>query len=318
MKLFHETKIDFYSERELKICVVSDIHFSYQVKDNKLDALIKKLRERNPDYIFLPGDLVDSNDMIFDPAEEKRLLNFLENLGKIGKLIISQGNHDVYKKASKAYRKKTGDTWELFENTAFTNKLRKLKNVVYLDNEKYEDKNIFVLGLTQSPNYYNFFNQKRKVTIFNPVNENVEIFLKELDALDKKLLTNLPKNKLKFALIHSPVALNDLRAKAKLKEFNYFISGHMHNGIIPPILDELSRTTRGIVSPTRNLFPSNIRNTIKTPEDKNIVAGAITTWHECTGPAHHLNALYPSYFMTLTFNPKNQKKPITKKKYLKF
>ena len=159
MKLFHETHINFYSDSPLKICVISDIHFSYQVKNKKLNALLLKLRARKPDYIFLPGDLVDCNDMIFKPSEEARLLKFLENLGEIAPTLIAKGNHDVYKTASKEHKKKTGDNWELFENTDFIKKVRALKNVFYLDNEAYEDEKIYALGFTQSPEYFNFFNK---------------------------------------------------------------------------------------------------------------------------------------------------------------
>ena len=320
MRLFHETKLKFYSKHELKVCVISDVHFSYQVTDYKLNSLLDKLRERKPDYIFLPGDLIDSNDMIFKPSEEERLLRFLTQLGEVAPTLISVGNHDVYKKASKEYKKKTGEKWEIFENKEFIFKIKKLKNIYYLDNSVYEDAKIYVFGFTQEPAYYNFLNKAKKVSIFHPVNEDVEEMLRELDKLDQKLISKLPKNKLKFALIHSPVCLGDFRVKAELSEFDYFISGHMHNGVVPPIVDEFWWGTRGIVSPTRNILPAGIRNTIKTSADKSIVAGAVTTWHECTGVAHNLNALYPSYFMTLEFSKDKSlmKNPEVTKKYLNY
>lgn len=319
MKLFHETKIKFYSKKALKICVISDIHFSYQVKNEKLDALILKLRERKPDYIFIPGDLIDSNDMIFEKTEEERLLYWLSRLGEIATVILSVGNHDVYKKASKKYKKKTGNSWEIFENLEFIEKVNNLSNVHYLNDEVYEDSRIYVLGFTQKPEYYNF-SSKKHVTVFNPVDEDIEEMLRELDDLDQKKIQNLPKNKLKFALIHSPVYLNEYRVKAELAEFDYFISGHMHNGIVPPVVDEFWRGTRGVVSPTKNMLPAGIRNTIKTTEDKSIIAGAVTTWHECTGLAHNLNAFYPSYFMTLEFLPEDylKREPEVTKKYLNY
>ena len=50
MRLFHETNIKFYSKKtQPKICVISDIHFSYQITDDKLDSLKEKLAERKPD-----------------------------------------------------------------------------------------------------------------------------------------------------------------------------------------------------------------------------------------------------------------------------
>jgi predicted MPP superfamily phosphohydrolase len=320
MKLFHETTIKFYSKKsQPKICIISDIHFSYRVKDKKLNALREKLKERNPDYIFIPGDIVDSNDMIVDKSEEKRLLNWLESLGKIATVLISEGNHDTYKKASKEHKKQTGDKWEVIKNTDFIKKVNELENVHYLDNEVYEDKNVYVLGLTLSAHYYCLFaSDKKKNT--SPTGENVEQFLKELDDLDQKLITNLPKNKLKFALIHSPCHLNDFRVKAELAEFDYFISGHMHNGLVPPIIDELWRSDRGLINPTKIFFTEQTRTSRKTLSEKSIIAGAITSWHESLGLAHNLNALYPSYFITLEFTNNDQyaRKPYVRKKYLNY
>lgn len=65
-----------------------------------------------------------------------------------------------------------------------------LDNVHYLDNEKYEDKNIYVLGLTLSAKYYCLFKSDKKNA---KDGENVNELLKELDDIDQKLIANLPK-----------------------------------------------------------------------------------------------------------------------------
>lgn len=319
MKLFHETTIKFYSKTSSpKICILSDIHFSSQVKDKRLNSITEKIRERNPDYIFIPGDLVDSNDMIAKASEENRLLNWLKSLGEITTVIISKGNHDFYKKPDKKLRFK--DDWDICSNSAFVKKVNQLENVHYLDNESYEDKEIYVFGFTLKPEYYSFFDLKRRVTIFHPTNENLNEFLKELDDIDQKLITNLPKDKLKFILVHSPVYLNEYRVQAELEEFDFFVSGHMHNGIVPPVIDELWRSSTGFVSPTHNMLPRNIRTTSKTINNKMVIAGAVTTWHECGGLLHNFNAFYPTYFMTLEFTKSSRyaRKPDITKKYLNF
>ena len=317
MKLFHETNIKFYSKTKTpKICVISDIHFSYRVKDEKLNSLVDKLIERNPDYIFIPGDLVDSNDMISNAEEEARLLSWLEKLGKIATVLISKGNHDVYKKASKSHRQKTGNKWEVIDNSNFVKKVNALDNIYYLDNEKYEDKNIYVLGLTLSAKYYCLFKSDKKNT---KDGENVNELLKELDDIDQKLIANLPKGKLKFALIHSPAKLDDFRVQAELAEFDYFISGHMHNGLVTPVISEIWQSDRGVINPSRKPGAHNSRLSRRTIENKMIITGAVTTWHESVGVFHKLNTLYPSYFTTLEFTKNEQyKKPDITRKYLNY
>ena len=320
MKLFHETKIQVYSKKSLKIEILSDVHFSYRVKNKKLNALAKKLRNRKPNYIFISGDLIDSNNMIENPSEEKRLLKWLESLGEIAPTIISKGNHDDYHKNSRAERKQTGEHWGLAKNsTTFIKKVNKLENVHYLDNEIFEDENIYVLGLSLSPKYYRLFHSDRKDKTIPP-GENLEQLLKEIDQLDQKLIKNLPKGKQKFALIHSPWHLDNPIVKTKLKEFDFFVSGHMHNGLIIPIVFELWPGDRGIVNASRKVGAKNTRLSSRTLKSGLIITGAVTTWHESVGAFHNLNLLYPSYFTTLEFkNSENlKKKPKVTKRYLNY
>ncbi len=320
MKLFHETNIKFYRKEELKICVFSDIHFSYQVTDERLNSLVEKMRERKPNYILIPGDIVDSNDMISDPSEEKRLLNWLKTLGEIAPVLISEGNHDIYKKATPERKKQIKSRWEIVKNTDFIAKVNALENVYYLDNEKYEDKNIYVLGVTLNAPYYRLYkNDDKYRRLISPTGEDPDEFLRILDNLDQKLITNLPKGKLKIALIHSPAHLDDYRIQAELSEFDYLVAGHMHNGLVTPLVDELWRSDRGVVSASKRIVAKNTRLSRRSLSKKMIITGAVTTWHESVGIAHNLNAFYPSYFITLEFlNDERFKKPNITKKYLNF
>ena len=319
MKLFHETKIKLYSQKNLKICVISDIHFSYRVRNKKLDALAKKLESRKPDYIFVPGDIVDSNNMIKKESEEKRLLAWLEKLGKIAPTILSEGNHDVYNKTTKAERKKTGNRWAIYQNPDFRKKVNKLENVSYLNNEVFEDENIYVLGLTLSPKTYCLLKEEKKIKKASKTGEDIEEFLKTLAKI-KKLIKNLPKDKMKFALIHTPASLSEKSIKSELSEFDFLVSGHMHNGLVTPLFFELWPSDRGIVNAARKVGAKNTRLSKKTLKEGLIITGAVTTWHESVGTFHNLNLLYPSYFTTLEFkNEKSLKKsPKVTKRYLNY
>lgn len=319
MKLFHETKIQAYSKTELKFSIISDIHFSYRVKNKKLNALKEKLARRKPNYIFISGDIVDSNNMIEKASEEKRLLKWLESLGEVAPVIIEKGNHDDYHKTSKEERKKTGERWSVVKNTTFLKKVNKLKNVHYLDNDAFEDKNIYVLCVSLSPKYYQLFKSDKKNKDLPP-GENLDELLKTLDKLDKKLIKNLPKGKKKFALIHSPYHLDNPKVQEKLKEFDFFVSGHMHNGLVTPIASELWFGDRGIVNATRKVGAKNTRLSYRTLKSGLIITGAVTTWHECTGVFHNLNLLYPSYFTTLELkkSEKLKKHPKVTKRYLNY
>lgn len=318
MKLFHETKIKLYSKNKLKICVLSDIHFSYRVKNQKLESLLSKLAARKPDYIFIPGDIVDSNNMIEKASEEKRLLNWLENLGKICPTILSEGNHDVYHKNNKLERKKTKNHWAIYQNHEFKRKVNQLENVYYLDNEAFEDEHVYIFCLTLTPKTYCLLREEKDMMHASESGEDIEEFLKTLKKVERKI-KNLPKEKMKFALIHSPASLSNPKIKSELSEFDYLISGHMHNGLVTPLLSEIWPSNRGIVNPARKIGAKNTRLSKKTLSEGLIITGAVTTWHESVGIAHNLNLLYPSYFTTLEFtNDPKYKKPSVRKRYLNY
>ena len=47
--------------------------------------------------------------------------------------------------------------------------------------------------------------------------------------------------------------------REKLSSYDLILSGHMHNGCIPPIIDELVKNNRGIIAPNKKIFPKNAR-----------------------------------------------------------
>ena len=329
MRLFHLTKYTFYRpdffrnflkkrKDPFRIALIADLHFSYKVTDRKLNSLIKFLKKREPRYILMPGDFVDSLTMIQVPGEQERFLDFIKKLAKVAPLMISMGNHDVYEKLPNKRGSRAGLVrgWKISTDTTLIARMAALPNVHVLNDAAYEDDDVYFVGFANSNDYYNITG-KGKDTPFNPRHESVKQMGIELDALDQKLLKDLPKHKLKIALIHSPVCLKEKEITDRLKEFDYFVSGHMHNGIVPPVFDEIIRNSGGLLSPTKELFPTNARNTMRKNGDKLIVTGAVTTFHECTGPIQYLNALYPSYITELNFSKdkKYKRKPGISRKY---
>ena len=310
MKIFQETTYKLYRKtplfsgqsKSLKIAVISDIHFSRLVKTLKLRAIIKQFELARPDYIFITGDLVDTLECVDFLSERERFLSFLKNLTDISsvrKMIVSLGNHDFYRTSED----KKG--WLIVRDKEFLKSLREVPNLVLLDDEVYQDDDIFCFGYTQKKSYYTE----------DGVNfaENAEAQLEDLT----KTLANLPEppaDKLKFALIHAPTHLQTPDIEFLLQPFDYVLSGHMHNGIVPPVLDELWLSQKGIISPTKKLFSGTCRHTLETYDDKLIVVGPVTTFHAHLGLLEKLNVFYPTY---LTYLEISDKKTYARKPYVK-
>ena len=301
MKLIHETNYKIYNQKikeDIKISILSDLHFSYCITNEKLKRILNKIKKINPNYILFPGDLIDSTDMIIDENEKQRLLSWIKELGMIAPTIISIGGHDFYKKqiipGTNKHRWIYKYPKELFEQ------ISNLNNIYLLDNSSYEDNNIFVVGYTQSMEYYHpiINNTKGKLS---PIKENKELMVQELKHL-KTIIANIPKDKINLLLVHSPVYLTDPTILQEIENYDYYISGHMHNGMVPPILNEIWMSNRGIIAPSRDLFPKNSRNTFKQKEDKLIVNAPLTTFHENHGMFSKFNFLYPSYISVIDFS----------------
>ena len=301
-KLYHKTPLFSGQSKSLKIAVISDIHFSRLVKNLKLRAIIKQFELARPDYIFIPGDLIDTLECVDSESERQRFLNFLQNLTAISsvrKMIVGLGNHDFYR----IPENKKG--WLIVRNQTFLRSLRQVPKLVLLDDQIYQDDDIYCFGYTQKKSYYTE----------DGVNfaENAEAQLEDLT----KTLANLPEpptDKLKFALIHAPTHLQTPDIEFLLQPFDYILSGHMHNGLVPPVLDEFWRNQKGIISPTKKLFSGACRHTLKTYDDKLIVVGPVTTFHAHLGLLEKLNVFYPTY---LTYLEISDKKTYARKPYVK-
>ncbi len=290
-KMQHITTYQLYRSsinNDIKIVSISDLHFSTKVSDCKLQCLYERILKINPKYLFIAGDLIDSS--VVEEEEKVRLLHWLERLSRICTICISIGNHEFYKYEN--YIDESGQkrkTRFYFNNEIFE-EISNISNVYVLNNDVYEDDSLYVAGITLPYDYYKKISAHR--------GENKELLMETL-ASQRSLLSDLPKNKVKFALIHSPVYLQDEDVKKELLEFDYLIAGHMHNGCVVPGLYEIWRSSRGIISPYKTPLPNNARTNLKTTEDKLIVNGACVTFQKCTGWLQAFNILFPIYMTEL-------------------
>ncbi|MBU3112911.1 metallophosphoesterase [Clostridium lacusfryxellense] len=78
-------------KKTLKVIMVSDIHLGVIVDNNRLTDMVNKINELNPDIVFIPGDIIDSN---LDPfVKEKMGDNFKRIKSKYG-VYACLGNHE--------------------------------------------------------------------------------------------------------------------------------------------------------------------------------------------------------------------------------
>lgn len=238
--MYKETKYKIYNKKikkNINILHISDIHF-YKLNDiNFLDKLYNKLNNYKTDYIIITGDILDENRKTKDKIVY--LKNWIMKLSKISKVIIGLGNHDTYYEDKKKYFNDY--------NSSFWNSINKIKNVYVLNNSNYEDKNIFVYGYTPAIEYY--YPKEKK-----------EVMLQEIKEYN---INEISLDKYNICLIHSPFFLSDKEVENSLDKYDLILSGHMHNGLVPPILDEIFNNTRGIITRDKLFFKKMCRNFYK-------------------------------------------------------
>lgn len=262
---------DILSSKKLKKDItfihIGDIHYNETTSAKKLEYIKYAIEDAHPDYIFITGDLLDRPKITKNKEKIKLLVSWLNSLGNIAKVFISLGNHDII----------------LEEDYKFFNKLNDINNIYVLNNQSYEDENVFISGFTLPTNYY-----------YNIEKHEDEDALLETLQNNFNLVTNLPKKKYKVALIHSPILLSEKKVVEKSKEYDLVLSGHMHNGLIPRILDKIIKNNYGLISPDKRLFAKNTRGKIKTKYYIIIITGGITKLSpSSTKILSKLNGLYP-------------------------
>lgn len=153
---------DFYG---LKIVHISDIHYGKNYNEKKLEKVVSKINEINPDLVFLTGDLVDNGNVSKEDEDEiKKILSKIK--ANLGKYAIT-GNHD-YKYENWAY---------VIKDAGFIN-LNDTYQVLYSGDSK-----ILISGI--STNYYGNI----------PINEKLKDtsdFLQKEDVNYKILLIHEP------------------------------------------------------------------------------------------------------------------------------
>ena len=254
MRYIKETTTNIYNKNidNIKILFFSDIHYSGIRDINKLNYLYNKISNMNIDYICISGDIIDNNDVIKDETNILLLIDWLKKISNKVKVLIGIGNHDKYSR--KGHRVK-----ETFNNK-FWDRLNNINNVYVLNNSNYKDNNIYFFGYTQSFDYY-----------YKYKNDNKDIMIKEINKY--KVNENVLSDRLNILLLHSPRCIEE--CSSLLNKYDLILAGHMHNGMVLPIIDELFKGNRGIIAPNKKLFPKYARGVI-TNDNVLIISSGIT------------------------------------------
>lgn len=245
----------FYTKKEInefKIAIISDIHY-YQGYNQKIfDKIIKQLNENHPNYITIAGDILDNSSV----NNLKQLKDFITNISKIATTFVIIGNHDE----KEGYM----HNWKYNKNTELIDTLNSINNLYYLN-----DKSITINNL-------NFYGFNLSYKHYEEDYETYESFCNEI----KNIHPALNNTNYNITLIHSPINIYKFiqnNPTHSLNKSDLILSGHMHNGCLPffisHFLNKIFKTSRGILSPTKKLFPKYAQGIIY--DHKKIIKGYV-------------------------------------------
>ena len=289
MKTYH---IDTHGkiENDTVISMISDLHISDSTNLLALKKVIEQIKNSNPDYIFLLGDIV--NEANVSPVLLDNIYAYLSAISSIGPVYAVYGNHDI--------KNKEDGFWREDINPNYLEMLNSIKNFQVLDNESTSlPENIQLFGIKLPFSYYAFSF------------EDEQAYLQLLEELmNNNLFNSLSNSSYNILLQHTPNNIFDRKVYLQIlksirdyldKDVNLdlIISGHQHNGLVPSYVEDLLPGNRGIIGITGrkiHLFQDNCRG-IKpiTDDTTGIILPAVTSLAEHS----FLNKFFPIETKTL-------------------
>jgi predicted MPP superfamily phosphohydrolase len=237
---------NFYSDKvnnDIKIVSIGDIHLSKAVALEAVDKLLRVIEEIKPDYICILGDVIDTPQELDYKNRLLELDVLMKNCGLIAPTFVIIGNHDYY------YDRNSdtmilSDIWQNYE---------RFSDVHVLKDKCFSDDNLFIGGYMQKGNaYYKQGTDK----------EDYLLFHEDLSKCDE-LVKDLPSDKYKIFLTHSPEPIQNELNQKLLSDYDLIMAGHYHNGVVPNFLEGIVPKHSGLLTPRRQKFPNEARGIVK-------------------------------------------------------
>lgn len=304
--------------KRIRIINIGDIHFGMKMKVQKVRRAFQLAEDLNADYICLSGDNLDTTNVMDSMIKRLEFFDILEYSGSIAPTMVSLADHD------QRYRFDDGHTMIDFREN-FWNTVDRIPNVHVLNNSGYEDEHARFLGYTL-PSYY--YHGKYDLPEYSEceqerLDEDVNVLIEDMDLNSSLFRPYTYGDKYSAVLFHSPQHVDNEDVAYHLRGFDHIFSGHMHEGCVPPILDEIIPGNKGIISPQHTLFPGNSRGVIKTSYGSLcIISGGITKIHESASAIlQPFNSVFPMHIDVVDVVPREEQskvKEYTKKSYYKY
>lgn len=228
------TTINTYKNiQDSNIVCISDLHYTKTLSPNFLIKLTQQIISLNPTYICFLGDLCDDNSY-------NDVIEWLNTLAKVAPIYFVYGNHDIakYHIKDEIYKVKSHLPSKVCKEIKNINNLKVLKN-----NKIITDNGFSFCGL-------DFYDDSHYDKLINKLNHNIPEF---------------SSNSFNTLLSHNPKIIDPLVFKKLDDTYKHntdcILSGHSHNGLVNPFMDNILPGNHGFYLKAKGLFPSYTRGT---------------------------------------------------------
>lgn len=237
-------------KKDLNIVLFSDIHYQEKYNYQKLREIIRYVFEERPDYVLIPGDLIDDSRLDF--KFQNHILEFIHAIANYVPVKISLGNHEEMTRNDGNGKNKK---WKHYRNDLFLEQLRTISNVTLFDDcvENQNEDKVSFGGMTLPIEH---FEKKHEAE-----SDLVEVLEEESK---QNVIESMNEENYRILLFHSPANLfkkKVLERNSLYENVDLVVSGHMHDGLVPTFITKWFKT-RGFISPTKKIFPKFVRGHI--------------------------------------------------------
>ncbi|MBE6161072.1 MAG: hypothetical protein E7158_02470 [Firmicutes bacterium] len=205
------------NSKKIRTITISDLH-NYTSDYKKASRLANAIKEKNPDIIFIAGDIYNGGKSWENKNKLEDLKIFLQNISEVAPVCITWGNHDIFgmnsinkyirlKNFYDLERVRCGSVFPLFNNRVSINDME-------------------IIGYVPSLGLMS--NEGLKTQIHGVAHDK---FIKEYEEYGIKFKNN--PNDLTVYLGHVPHLIASSEngvGLGSLKVCDYFITGHVHDG----------------------------------------------------------------------------------------
>ena len=96
-----------YNFDDKNLAIMSDIHYHPRVDKDLYMLLIEYARRTLPNYIIMPGDMIETNSFIEIEKEKMYFEWFIRSLSEICPVIMIPGNHEIHNLEVKTFFSKS-------------------------------------------------------------------------------------------------------------------------------------------------------------------------------------------------------------------